>query len=198
MRLVVGLGNPGRRFARTRHNFGYRVADRFAETRQAAFVPGKGDYVYAVPQTNDLAVIKPTSFMNACGIAVRDAIAFFNSVPEETLVVYDDIDLPLGSLRFRAKGGAGGHKGVESIIYQLESEDFPRLRLGIASDAQMRPSEKYVLESFRPGDKPVVEEVVQKSVEGINDYLTNGIDPAMMRFNAPVIDISIEGKGSPI
>jgi PTH1 family peptidyl-tRNA hydrolase len=185
------LGNPGRRFARTRHNFGYRVADRFAESRQAAFVPGKGDYVYAVPQTDDLVVIKPTSFMNVCGIAVRDAMAFFKAAPENTLVVFDDIDLPLGTLRFRMKGGAGGHKGVESIIYQLGSEDFPRLRLGIASDAPMRPSEKYVLKSFRAVDKPVVEEVIQRSVDGINDFLTNGVDTAMTRFNAPVMDTSI-------
>jgi PTH1 family peptidyl-tRNA hydrolase len=192
------LGNPGRRFARTRHNFGYRVADRFVETRQAAFVSGKGDYVYAVPQTDDLAVIKPTSFMNVCGIPVRDAMAFFKATPENTLVVFDDIDLPLGTLRFRVKGGAGGHKGVESIIYQLESEDFPRLRLGIASDVPMRPSEKYVLDSFRPDDEPVVEEVVQKSMEGINDYLIHGIDTAMTRFNAPVMDISVEGRGDPI
>jgi PTH1 family peptidyl-tRNA hydrolase len=191
------LGNPGRRFARTRHNFGYRVADRFAETRRAAFVPGKGDYVYAIPQTDDLVVIKPTSFMNTCGIPVRDAMAFFKAAPENTLVVFDDIDLPLGTLRFRVKGGAGGHKGVESIIYQLESEDFPRLRLGIASDVPMRPSEKYVLDPFRPDDEPVVEEVVQKSMEGIRDYLTDGIDTAMTRFNAPVMDISIEGKGDP-
>ncbi|MFC1483798.1 aminoacyl-tRNA hydrolase [Candidatus Neomarinimicrobiota bacterium] len=193
----MGLGNPGRRFARTRHNFGYRVADRFAESRQAAFVPGKGDYVFAVPQTDDLAVIKPTSFMNVCGIPVQDAMAFFKATPEDTLVVFDDIDLPLGTMRFRVKGGAGGHRGVESIIYQLGSEDFPRLRLGIASDVPMRPSEKYVLESFLAGDKPVVEEVTQRSVDGINDFLTYGVDSAMTRFNAPVMDISIEGKGNP-
>ena len=168
-----------------------------AEVRQAAFVPGKGDYLYAELETGSPVLIKPTSFMNSCGVSVRDAMTFFKALPESTLVVFDDIDLPLGTLRFRSRGGAGGHKGVESIIYQLESEDFPRLRLGIASDAPMRPSEKYVLESFRPDDEPIVEDVVLRSLEGIDDYLAFGIDSAMTRFNAPVMDISIEGKGDP-
>jgi PTH1 family peptidyl-tRNA hydrolase len=168
-----------------------------AEVRQAAFLPGKGDYVYAEPGSGSPVLIKPTSFMNSCGIAVQDAMTFFGSAPESTLVVFDDIDLPLGTLRFRSRGGAGGHKGVESIIYQLESEDFPRLRLGIASDAPMRPSEKYVLEPFRRNDKPTVEEVILRALEGIDDYLAFGIDSTMTRFNAPVMDISIEGKGNP-
>lgn len=192
MRLVVGLGNPGRRYAGTRHNFGYWAADKFAAARKIKFIPGKGDYVYAAHEADDLAVIKPTSFMNVCGVAVRDAAAAFETALEDTLVVYDDIDLPLGTLRFRSSGGAGGHKGMESIIYQLGSEDFPRLRLGIASDAPMRPSEKYVLDSFRPGDEPVVEEVVQRSVEGIDTFLTDGIDAAMTRFNAQLMDSSVD------
>ena len=195
MQLVVGLGNPGRRYAGTRHNFGYRVVNRMAEVRQVAYLPGKGDYLYAELTTGDSVLIKPTSFMNTCGTSVQEAMTFFGAALENTLVVFDDIDLPLGTLRFRSRGGAGGHKGVESIIYQLESEDFPRLRLGIASDVPMRPSEKYVLESFRPDDEPVVEEVVVRSLEGIEDCLANGIDSAMTRFNAPAMDISLEGKG---
>jgi PTH1 family peptidyl-tRNA hydrolase len=192
VQLVVGLGNPGRRYAKTRHNFGYLVADKFAEIRRIAFIPGKGDYIYAIHESGGLGVIKPTSFMNVCGVAVRDAMAAFEAAPEDLLVVFDDIDLPLGTIRFRPAGGAGGHKGMESIIYQLESENFPRLRLGIASDAPMRPSEKYVLEPFRSGDKPVVEEVVQRSVEGIDAFLADGMDVAMTRFNAPLMDISAD------
>lgn len=183
MRLILGLGNPGSQYAKTRHNFGYWAVEALACSRQVSFVPGKGDYVMAVRESDDLALVKPTAFMNESGLAVREALAFFQAAPEDMLVVFDDIDLPLGSLRFRPGGGAGGHKGMISIIYHLGSENFPRLRLGIATEAPLRPSEKYVLEPFRPRDEPLVVRVLEQAVDGINCFLECGIEQTMTRFN---------------
>ncbi len=183
MRLIVGLGNPGSRYTRSKHNFGYRAVEALARSRQLVFAPGKGDYLAALQQSDDLVLIKPTSFMNESGLPVREALAYFGSNPEEMLVVFDDIDLPLGSLRFRSRGGAGGHKGMTSLIYHLGSENFPRLRLGIATDAPLRPSEKYVLEPFRLRDKPLVERILEEAVNGINHYLESDIERTMSRYN---------------
>lgn len=183
MRLVIGLGNPGSRYAGTRHNFGYRAVEALARARRLSFLPGKGDYIMAVQESDDLALVKPTAFMNESGLPVRDALAFFQAAPEDMLVIFDDLDLPLGSLRFRPRGGAGGHKGMTSIIYHLGSEDFPRLRLGIATDAPLPPSEQYVLEPFRPRDEPLVAQVLKQAVEGVNYYLEQGIEQTRTRFN---------------
>jgi len=142
----------------------------------------------AVQESDDLALVKPTAFMNDSGLAVREALAFFQATPEDMLAVFDDIDLPLGSLRFRPGGGAGGHKGMISIIYHLGSEDFPRLRLGIATDAPLRPSEEYVLEPFRPRDEPLVAQVLEQAVNGIDHYLVRGIEQTMSRFNTSLAE----------
>ena len=183
MRLIIGLGNPGSRYARTRHNFGYRALEALAHAWRLSFAPGKGDYIMAVRESDDLALVKPTAFMNESGLPVREALAYFHAAPQDMLVIFDDIDLPLGGLRFRPRGGAGGHKGMASIIYHLGSEDFPRLRLGIATDAPLRPSEKYVLEPFRSRDKPLVAQVLEQSVTGINYYLEQGIEETMNKYN---------------
>ena len=192
MRLIIGLGNPGSRYARTRHNFGYRALESLAHAWSMSFVPGKGDYIMAVRESDDLALVKPTAFMNESGLPVREALAYFHAAPQDMLVIFDDIDLPLGGLRFRPRGGAGGHKGMASIIYHLGSEDFPRLRLGIAADAPLRPSEKYVLQPFRPRDEPLVAQVLEQSVAGINYYLEQGIEQTMTRFNARSAETEIE------
>ena len=188
MLLVTGLGNPSARFARTRHNFGYWAVDALASDRGLSFVPGKGDYVMAGRAKDGLVLLKPTSSMNECGVPVREALTAIGATPDGMLLLSDDIDLPLGKLRFRARGGAGGHKGLESIIYALESEDFPRLRLGIATDAPMRPSEKYVLEPFRKRDQPLVTRTLLRAVEAVNAYREQGIDYAMARFHQPPIN----------
>ncbi len=192
MRLIIGLGNPGSRYARTRHNFGYRALEALVRAWSLSFVPGKGDYLMAVRESGDVALVKPTAFMNENGLPVRKVLAYFRAAPQDMLVIFDDIDLSLGSLRFRPRGGAGGHKGMESIIYHLGSEDFPRLRLGIATDAPLRPSEKYVLEPFRPRDEFLVAQVLEQSVAGIIYYLEQGIEQTMTRFNKHPAETEIE------
>ncbi|UCH09407.1 MAG: aminoacyl-tRNA hydrolase [Fidelibacterota bacterium] len=194
MRIIIGLGNPGPRFAKTRHNFGYWVVDALAASRGVSYSPGKGDYVMGIQEAGDVVLLKPTAFMNESGIPIREAMAFFQTVPEDILVVFDDIDLPLGTLRFRPGGGAGGHKGMSSIIYHLETEDFPRLRVGIATDAPLRPSEQYVLEPFRPRDEAMVSVILSQAVEGINHFLEHGIEDTMARFNMHLTETGEEER----
>ena len=181
MNILVGLGNPGRKYSDTKHNFGFWVLNRFAEKRSLTFQAGKGDYLLA--KKGDLICIKPTSFMNNSGMPVLDVKQFFKVEPEQFLVVYDDIDLPLGTIRFRDGGGTGGHKGIESIIYQTQNEKFNRLRIGIATDDDMRPAERYVLSPFRDEQKESVNEMIEKACEGIEYYLSHDIKETMNKFN---------------
>ena len=181
MTVLVGLGNPGRNYSETKHNFGFWVLDKFAEKRSLKFQAGKGDYLLV--KSNDIALIKPTTYMNNSGMAVADYCRYFQNTPEELLVVYDDIDLPLGTLRFKPSGGSGGHKGMESIIYQLESEDFNRLRIGISAENEMGPSERYVLSPFPKDWKEKINEMIEKACDGIDYFLTHDMKETMNKFN---------------
>ena len=181
MIILVGLGNPGRKYSDTKHNFGFWTIDRFAEKKSLTFQAGKGNYLLA--KKGKLVCIKPTTFMNNSGTALLDVKQFFKAEPENFLIVYDDIDLPLGILRFRQSGGSGGHKGLESIIYQLQSEDFNRMRIGIATDENMRPSERYVLSPFQKRNKKVKNEMIEKACDCIDYYLSHDIKKTMNKFN---------------
>ena len=181
MTVLVGLGNPGRNYSDTKHNFGFWVLDKFAEKRSLKFQAGKGDYLLV--KSNDIALVKPTTYMNNSGMAVADYCRYFQNTPEELLVVYDDIDLPLGTLRFKPNGGSGGHKGMESIIYQLESEDFNRLRIGISAENEMGPSERYVLSPFPKDWKEKINEMIEKACDGIDYFLTHNMKETMNKFN---------------
>ena len=181
MTVLVGLGNPGRYYSDTKHNFGFWVLDKFAEKRSLKFQAGKGDYLLV--KSNDIALVKPTTYMNNSGMAVADYCRYFQNTPQELLVVYDDIDLPLGTLRFKPNGGSGGHKGMESIIYQLESEDFNRLRIGISAENEMGPSERYVLSPFPKDWKEKINEMIEKACDGIDYFLTHNMKETMNKFN---------------
>ncbi len=182
MNLIAALGNPGRKYEHTKHNFGFWVANRFAERKQISFRAGKGQYVFA-QLSGQFVLLKPTTYMNDSGMAVSAASRYFDIEMEDILLVYDDIDLPLGTMRFRSEGGTGGHKGVESIIYHLQSDAMPRLRLGIATDSPMRPAEHYVLQPFNASSKKQVPEVIEQACDGIDHYLQNGITETMNQFN---------------
>ena len=181
MNILVGLGNPGREYSDTKHNFGFWVLDRFAEKRFLTFQAGKGDYLLA--KKGKLVCIKPTTYMNYSGGPLFDVKQFFKADPKNFLIVYDDIDIPLGTLRFRKGGGTGGHKGIESIIYQMQSEDFNRLRMGIATDDDMRPSEKYVLTPFQNREEKLKNEMLEKACEGIDYFLSHDMKETMNKFN---------------
>ena len=181
MTLVVGLGNPGTGYTNTKHNFGFWVIDQFVQNRSLKYKSGKGDYLYT--KSENLILAKPTTYMNNSGIAVDEICRYFDVSPKEVIVVYDDIDLPLGKIRLRPTGGTGGHKGVESIIYHLKSEDYNRLRLGIATDEQMRPAEKYVLKPFSKKYNEEIKIVINHACDVLDFLLDNDIVEAMNKFN---------------
>ena len=181
MKCYVGLGNPGDQYSNTKHNFGYWVVDSFLKENDLQLKLGKGDFVFA--QSENFVLAKSTSFMNNSGRSIASLVDHFNINFKDLVVIYDDIDLPLGSIRFKEKGGSGGHKGIESVIYHLLDENFIRLKLGIATDMKMRPSEEYVLKSFPEKYFIGVEDTINKACEGLNFLLNNSITETMNQFN---------------
>tara|TARA_Y100001968_G_scaffold299815_1_gene310737 strand:- start:835 stop:1401 length:567 start_codon:yes stop_codon:yes gene_type:complete len=180
MKLIVGLGNPGDNYRLTKHNFGFWIVDELVEQRSLKYKLGKGDYVFALD--NDYMFLKPTSFMNNSGVAIKQALDYYKNI-DDIIIIYDDIDIELGQIRFRANGSDGGHNGIKSIIYQLNTDVFDRLKIGIATDLNMRPSEVYVLKPFPKKYIDLVNEVIESASDGINYYLNNDITSTMNNYN---------------
>ena len=182
MKAIAGLGNPGEKYLGTRHNFGFMVVDRFAFKNSAVFKAGRGEYVYSKVNP-EFILIKPTTYMNNSGYAIKSAMDYFKIHESDLTIVYDDIDLPLGTVRFREKGQAAGHRGVEDVIYHLSSHVFPRVKMGIANDGQMRPSEKFVLRKFRKDEHETVKETVEFSCDALEFSLNHSIQETMNKYN---------------
>ena len=149
-----------------------------------SFVPGKGNYVFAHQISKEFLLVKPTTGMNRSGNAVRDVAQIWNLLPQDFIVAVDDVDLPLGNIRIRPKGGDGCHRGMENIIYQLQSDKFPRIRLGIGTDENMRPAENYVLKPFRSDDQDTATEMVKSGANVIENILIHGLNNTMSLFNS--------------
>ena len=182
MKAIAGLGNPGEKYSGTRHNFGFIVVDEFANRKSAVFKAGRGEYVYSKVNP-ELILIKPTTYMNNSGYSIKSAMDYFKIHESDLTIVYDDIDLPLGTVRFREKGQAAGHRGVEDVIYHLSSHVFPRVKMGIANDGQMRPSEKFVLRKFRKDEHETVKEAVEFSCDALEFSLNHSIQETMNKYN---------------
>jgi len=183
LRALIGLGNPGRRYQKTRHNAGFLFLDYLSKFYKIPFSPGKGDYYFSEVRFGDeeIVLIKPTTFMNRSGIAVAQAMQHFAFTRENFQVVYDDFHLPLGTIRFRTKGSDGGHNGIKSIIYTLESEEFNRLKIGIGR--AFDDSVDFVLSGFEPPEFELLETVFQFSHKGIISWLKSGIEQSMNLYN---------------
>jgi PTH1 family peptidyl-tRNA hydrolase len=183
--LIAGLGNPGREYRQTRHNIGFMLLDRLAGSLNLTFsrveskaLVTRGDY-----SGRRLLLVKPQTYMNLSGQSVG-AIAHYYKVPNENLLIaYDDVDLPFGLMRLRATGGAGGHKGMTSIIERLGSPDIPRLRLGIGRPPGRMDAADYVLQDFSLVETSQLPELLERGVEAIFTLTTQGIAAAMNRFN---------------
>ena len=184
--LIVGLGNPGEQYENTRHNVGWRALDEAAEL---AKVPVQKLKYRALTNTCELGgakvlLMKPVTFMNLSGEAVGQAARFYKVPPERVLVFSDDVSLPVGKLRIRKSGSAGGHNGLKSIIQHLGTEAFPRVKIGVGG----KPHPEYdmadwVLGKFPPEDKKVIDEMVQKAARAAAYYIQEGPDKAMGKFN---------------
>jgi len=185
VRLIAGLGNPGRRYRNTRHNVGFMLIDRLAERGSCSLTNFGSMATTARMQwaDQDLLLVKPQTYMNLSGTAVRELIRYFGLDVGESLIVYDDVALPLGKIRFRASGSSGGQKGMQSIIEHLGTIEIPRLRIGIAGERGRRDLAGYVLDRFTGSDSEVLADVLGTCEEAVEYYLLEGIDRAMARFN---------------
>jgi len=191
LQLLVGLGNPGDKYAGTRHNVGFMALERLAAQAGSSFkqqgkLHGLLAEVGSGPQR--LRLLMPQTFMNDSGRSIRAALDWFGLEPEQMLVLVDDMDLPLGRLRLRSSGGAGGHNGLRSTIAHLGGQDFPRLRIGIGAPA-LNPVERkqrtvgHVLGRFAAAEQPVLDEVLEEVLQGIDLIQRNGLERAGNRLN---------------
>jgi peptidyl-tRNA hydrolase, PTH1 family len=181
IRLVAGLGNPGPEYAGTRHNVGYAALDLFAERERLTF-ERQAKWSAAIAKSGQSILVKPLTFMNRSGEAIAAVADFYKISASHILVVLDDFALPLGRLRLRARGGPGGHNGLESVIISLATEEVPRLRLGIGA-APERSSIDYVLSRFFEEERERVSGMVQRAVDAIKCAIDNGLVSAMNTFN---------------
>jgi len=184
MKVFVGLGNPAPEYANTKHNAGFWVLDEIARRWSVQFQPGKGAFVYAESEDKNVILIKPTTGMNVSGVVVKTVMKDHDVAINDLHVIVDDVDLPLGSMRLRPKGGDGCHRGMESIIYHLGHTGFPRFRFGVAAADHKRPAEKYVLKPFKKNDQPDADDMVQTVADAVECYLLEGMDKTMNRYNS--------------
>ena len=194
MKLVVGLGNPGREYAGTRHNVGFAVIDRLAE--KVGWTPvGEFDrlarskfdglaYDGVVGAGEKLVLLKPATFMNLSGKAVQSAMAFYQLPPEDVMVVLDDVALPCGKIRIRPGGSSGGHNGLKDIERALATEQYPRLRVGIDAPPPQFVQKEYVLGRFSEEQKKAIDPAYERAADAIVMWIEKGINAAMNQFNA--------------
>jgi PTH1 family peptidyl-tRNA hydrolase len=183
MWLIVGLGNPERSYENTRHNIGFMVIDTLSAVYSAPLKQRTDNFVFAKGFIEDQEVIllKPLTFMNRSGIAVRDVFKRYKYI-DNMVVIHDDIDLDVGDIRIRSKGASGGHRGVESIIEAVGTREFIRIKLGIGRSERISP-EKYVLREFNKRQRPVVDEAIGKAAEAIPVIIKKGVSAAQNIFH---------------
>jgi PTH1 family peptidyl-tRNA hydrolase len=188
-KIIMGLGNPGRQYQKTRHNFGFMVIDHLLATYHLNHRSSAKNYLRSEAILNyddhNLAVClsRPLTYMNQSGVAARLLLKRYGLSPQDLLVIYDDLDLPLGKIRIRKQGSAGGHKGLQSIIERIMSQAFPRIRLGIGPQTVGIAAEDFVLAQFRPADWPTVRLVI-KTVESIlKEIFLCDIEQVMNKYN---------------
>jgi PTH1 family peptidyl-tRNA hydrolase len=185
MKLVVGLGNPGARYAGTRHNVGFEVVDRIARRHSLEWESGPRQVSSDLCRWRaaDALLAKPLTFMNASGPAVVGLVQFFKLDIGDVLVVVDDTNLELGRLRTRSAGSAGGHNGLKSLLQALGTDAFPRMRVGVGRGDSRRDLADHVLARFEPSERAAVDEMIDRASQAVELFVAEGIQPVMNRFN---------------
>jgi PTH1 family peptidyl-tRNA hydrolase len=183
--LIIGLGNPGRQYVDNRHNIGFILVSRLAERLGVTFsrmesnaLVTKGDY-----KGRRIILAKPQTYMNLSGQPVNSLVNFYKFPLENLLIIYDDVDLPLEALRLRPGGGSSGHKGMKSIIERLGTQDFPRMRLGIGRPPGRKGAANYVLKNFSKDETEFLPEILERSVNAVLTFVTEGLETAMNQYN---------------
>jgi PTH1 family peptidyl-tRNA hydrolase len=182
--LVVGLGNPGRRYAKTRHNIGFMVADHLAErygielsAKRESYMAGKGSV-----EGSSIVLVEPLTFMNRSGLAARDAMKRYGAEAGSLIVVHDDIDMDAGKLKIRKRGSSGGHRGIESIIRETGTSEFIRVKIGIGREEGLA-AEDHVLGKFTREEIPVIKDAITSAADAVVMIIARGVDKAMNTFN---------------
>lgn len=186
--LLIGLGNPGREYKDNRHNIGFMLVDRMAVRLDARGMKLQSKAIVTSGNYEDRKIIlaKPQTYMNLSGQSVQGLLHFYKIPPENLIVAHDDLDLPLGTIRIRPGGGAGGQRGMASTIEYLGTKDFPRLRLGIGRPpGRMAPAD-YVLQDFSRADLLTVSETLERAADAVQTFVTAGLNKAMNQFNGIV------------
>lgn len=185
MKLIVGLGNPGDEYARTRHNIGFMVADLIADKNRISLNQSKFKAIIGRGKVDDedLIVAKPQTYMNRSGESVSSLLFFYKLNPSDCIVICDDLELPTGKIRIREKGGHGGHNGLRSIIEQTGGNEFVRVRIGIGRPKDEPQVSDYVLGIFSKVERPLIEDAIDKAAKAVETIIADGVEKAMNIFN---------------
>jgi len=188
IKAIIGLGNPGKEYEDTRHNVGFMVADAVVSILKCSkkYKEKCFSHIYEC-KDHDVLIVKPQTYMNNSGIAVRNLLEDYRLKPEEILVIYDDMDLPLGTIRLRKKGSSGGHKGIKSIIENIRTEEFPRLKIGIGRPEKKEEVIDYVLSPFSKDEKILIEKVIQSAAQCVVNVLKYGVDKSAGLCNQKIV-----------
>ena len=185
MYLIAGLGNPENEYAHTRHNMGFDTINNIAKNNNISISKTKFKALYetGIIQGKKVILLKPQTYMNSSGISIKEVADFYNIKPEEIIIIYDDIDIEKGKIKLRKKGGPGSHNGMKSVIQELQSTDFIRIRVGIGQPEFKNDMINYVIGNVPDEEQKVLQEGTQKAAEAVEEILKNGIDIAMNKFN---------------
>lgn len=185
MKVIVGLGNPGSEYAQTRHNIGFEAADRIAGKCCIPLTKAKFNALYGKGTVDgeELIIVKPLTYMNLSGEAVSPLLNFYKIPVENLLVIYDDMDLPIGKIRLRQKGSAGGHNGVKSLIHHLHTQDFKRIKVGIGHPQKMAVV-SYVLQRFSADESVLIGPAIESAAEAAVSWLTTPFQQVMNQYNS--------------
>src|SRR5262245_15302616 len=179
MKLIAGLGNPGKKYVGTRHNVGFAIVDEIADRHRLDWVSAPADALLARWREQDVILVKPLTFMNLSGHAVGELLRYFKIPVTDLLVIVDEAQLELGRLRTRANGSAGGHNGLKSLIEQLGTSQFARMRVGVGRGDGRRDLADHVLSTFDQDERPVVADTITRAADAVEMFVTDGIAPTM-------------------
>lgn len=185
MYLIVGLGNPEEEYARTRHNMGFDTINKISEEYNIKVNKSKFNSLYGIGtiQGEKVILVKPQTYMNLSGNAVRDFMNFYKILPENTIVIYDDLDIEPGIIKIRKKGGPGTHNGMKSVVHEIQTQDFPRIRIGIGNPEYKDDLLNFILTRIPDEEYKILQEAQENAVKAIVEIIKNGIDSAMNKYN---------------
>ena len=185
MYLIVGLGNPEEEYAKTRHNMGFDVINKLSEKQGIKVNKNKFNSIYGTGtiEGEKVVLVKPQTYMNLSGEAVRDFKNFYKINSENIIIVYDDLDIEPGIIKIRKKGGPGTHNGMKSVVHEIQTEDFPRIRVGIGNPEYKNDLLNYILTKIPEEDYKILENSIERASDAIEEIIKNGIDSAMNKYN---------------